>query len=94
MDTLSPTVSFNTLCALSPSILFALSPSILFALVVQFDMDIQQTDVDSAFLYADLQEEIYMEQPRGFRQWSKDSSRLVCKLRKVIYGLKQAPFEW
>ena len=48
MDTFSPTVSFTTL-------------RLLFQLAVQYGLDIQQTDVDSAFLYADLQEEIYME---------------------------------
>jgi hypothetical protein len=49
-DTISPTVSFSTL-------------RMLFQLAVHYGLDIQQTDVDSAFLYADLQEEIYMEQP-------------------------------
>ena len=48
METFSPTVSFGTL-------------RLLFQLAVQYGLDIQQTDVDSAFLYADLQEEIYME---------------------------------
>ena len=38
MDTFSPTVSFNTL-------------RLLFQLAVQYGLDIQQTDVDSAFLY-------------------------------------------
>ena len=78
-DTFSPTVSFSTL-------------RLLFQLAVQYDFDIQQTDVDSAFLYADLQEEIYIEQPEGFRQG--DKLGLVCKLLKAVYGLKQAPFEW
>ena len=45
-------------------------------------------------MYADLQEDIYMEQPEGFRRWSPNGPRLVCKLRKAVYGLKQAPFEW
>ena len=75
MDTFSPTVSFSTL-------------RLLFALAAHYNMDIQQTDVYSAFLYADLQEEIYMEQPEGFRRWSPNGPRLVCKLRKAVYGLK------
>jgi histone deacetylase 1/2 len=81
-ETFSPTVSFTTL-------------RLLFQLAVQFDLDIQQTDVDSAFLYADLQEEIYMEQPEGFKVWTPaGSERLVCQLLKAVYGLKQASFEW
>ena len=47
-------------------------------------------DVKSAFLNGDLYEEIYMEQPQGFIQ----DSTLVCKLKKSIYGLKQAPITW
>eukprot|EP00253_Pinus_taeda_P027095 PITA_27095 len=48
-------------------------------------------DVKSTFLYWDLHEEIYMEQPTGFIQ--TDSS-LVCRLKKSLYGLKQAPWAW
>ena len=47
-------------------------------------------DVKNTFLYGDLSEEIYMEQPQGFMQ---DSS-LVCRLKKSLYGLKQAMREW
>ena len=81
MDTFSPTVSFTSL-------------RLLFQLVVRYGLDIQQTDVDSAILYADLQEEIYLEQPEGFRTWSSRAAQLVCKLFKAVYWLKQAPFEW
>lgn len=50
----------------------------------------KQMDVDTAFLYSVLQEEIYMRQPPGF----DDKSGRVCRLRKSIYGLKQANREW
>ena len=75
VDTFSPTVSFTTL-------------RLLFQLAVQYGLDIQQTDVDSAFMYADLQEEIYMEQHEGFRRWASGAVPLVCKLLKAVYGLK------
>jgi hypothetical protein len=47
-------------------------------------------DVKNAFLHGDLSKEIYMEQPQGFMQ---DSS-LACRLKKSLYGLKQALKTW
>eukprot|EP00253_Pinus_taeda_P016572 PITA_16572 len=52
--------------------------------------EVHQMDVKNAFLHGDLSEEIYMEQPHGFIQ---DSS-LVCRLKKSLYSLKQAPRAW
>ena len=52
--------------------------------------EVHHMDVKSAFLYGDLEEEIYMRQPEGYIE---DSS-LVCKLRKYLYGLKQALRAW
>jgi hypothetical protein len=60
------------------------------ALAAKYNLHIQQMDVQTAFLYGDLEEECYMEQPPGF---INDKS-LVCFLRKSIYGLKQAPRVW
>ena len=47
-----------------------------------------QLDVKNSFLNGDLQKEIYMEQPLGFVAQG-ESSGLVCRLRKSLYGLKQ-----
>lgn len=55
---------------------------------------IEQIDVDTAFLNATLREEIYVEQPEGFKIVSKTGERLVWRLFRALYGLKQAPFEW
>ena len=48
-------------------------------------------DVKTAFLNDYVKKEIYMKQPKGFE--SEDSSK-VCKLKRSIYGLKQASRSW
>ena len=45
-------------------------------------------NVKMTFLNGDLEEEVHIKQPEGFS--SSDSEHLVCKLKKSIYGLKQA----
>jgi len=51
---------------------------------------ISQLDVKNAFLNGDLQEEIYIELSPSV---SHDSG-YVCKLKKALHGLKQAPYTW
>lgn len=61
------------------------------SLAAKWDHELEQLDIPTAFLNADVEEDIYMELPDGY----KDAHvGMVCKLRKSLYGLKQAPRNW
>eukprot|EP00253_Pinus_taeda_P010619 PITA_10619 len=66
------------------------SIGLVLSLAASFKWEFHQMDGKSA-LHGDLHEEIYMEKPTGFIQ--TDSS-LVCRLKKSLSGLKQAPQAW
>jgi hypothetical protein len=58
------------------------------------DWHISGLDVKTAFLYGDLDEELYMEQPEGFKVPGHKNKNKVMRLKKAIYGLKQAALAW
>ena len=68
------------------------SVHLVLAIVVHMDLELYQMDVKTAFLNGELDEEIYMDQPLGFE--SKEQECKVCKLKRSIYGLKQASRQW
>ena len=69
-----------------------MSVRIMLAIVAFFDYEIWQMDVKTAFLNGDIEEELYMVQPKGFVD-PKNADK-VCKLQRSIYGLKQASRSW
>jgi len=50
-----------------------------------------QLDVETAFLNGEVDEEIYIRQPRGYERGDKGK---VCRLENALYGLKQAARAW
>ena len=67
------------------------SMRLLLKIAIDQGLLVHQMDVKTAFLNGDLEEEIYMDQPKGFET---GGPRVKCKLLKSVYGLKQAPKVW
>lgn len=74
----------NTFAAVAKVKMFRL----LLTLCVHFGMKMTQLDVSNAFMYADLDRDIYVYPPPGYKHLG------LLKLNKSLYGLKQAPRLW
>jgi hypothetical protein len=78
-ETYAPTIHHENLC-------------LVLALAVTFNLEVHAMDIVTTFLHSPLEEEIYIEQPKGCV--NPDHPDWVCRLLKLLYGLKQAPFKW
>ena len=76
-DTFAPTARLTTI-------------RVLMQCIVQYDLIIHQMDVKTAYLHADIDCDIYLEQPAGF----EIPGNKVCHLKKSLYGLKQSSRNW
>ena len=63
----------------------------LMQIAVQENLIVHQMDVKTAYLNADIDTELYVEQPKGFIDTDR---KLVWKLKKSLYGLKQSGRNW
>ena len=78
-ETYAPTIQLTTIC-------------FIIALAGKYNLELQQIDVKGAYLNGKLDKDVYMRQPEGFIEPGKE--RLVCKLLKGVYGLKQSGRVW
>ena len=61
---------------------------VIAAIAVRNNWELEQTDVDTAYLNASLKEDIYIRQPRGFEVPGDEDK--VIHLKRAIYGLRQS----
>jgi hypothetical protein len=78
-DIFSPVVRYELVC-------------LMVALAVLQQWHMSSVDVKTAFLYGELDEELFMEQPEGFKK--KGQEHKVFHLKKALHGLKQAALQW
>jgi Reverse transcriptase (RNA-dependent DNA polymerase) len=62
------------------------------SIAVNHDWPLFQMDVKNIFLQGELEEEVYMDVPPGLQVDTQ--KKVVCRLKKAIYGLKQSPRAW
>lgn len=66
------------------------SVRLLMQVTVQHDLTVHQMDVKTAHLHTPIDEGILLEQPEGFEEILETGEKLVYKLKKYLYGLKQS----
>jgi ATP-binding cassette subfamily B (MDR/TAP) protein 1 len=74
-----PVIDFNDV--FSPVVKHS-SIHTLLSILAMHDYELEQLDVRTAFLHGKLEEDIYMNQPKGFVIPKKEN--LVCKLKKLF----------
>lgn len=70
---------------------------VFLTIVVSKNCPLVQLDINNAFLHGDLFKKVYMDLPLGYKPQvdvPPKGERLVCRLNKFIYGLKQAHRQW
>src|SRR5258708_2998246 len=65
---------------------------VFLAICARHGWKVRQMDIKSAYLNGSISEDIYMRQPKGYEEKGGESK--VAKLKKGLYGLKQAGWEW
>lgn len=78
-ETFSPVLKYNSLRT-------------ILSITVHHNLEISLLYVKTAFLYRELNEQVFMEQPKGFLLPGKEHHVYLLKIS--LYGLKQASWMW
>ena len=70
------------------------SMRVVFAISTKKNWELDNMDVVTAFVQSPVDEDVYVRQPKGYERRGRHGQRLVCKLKKSLYGLRQAPRNW
>lgn len=65
---------------------------VILSIALSKGWSLRQLDINNAFLHGTLSKQVFMQQPLGFMD--SQFPDYVCCLKKSIYGLRQAPYEW
>ena len=63
---------------------------VFIAIAASLNLEIRQADVSTAFLNADIKEEIFVQPTEGIELFTGVRSDTLWKLKKTVYGLKQS----
>ena len=64
----------------------------ILALSTRMGWKIHQMDVKTTFLNGFIEEEVYIEQPKGFEMIDRESH--ACRVNRALYALKKEPRAW
>ena len=78
-ETFAPTAKFATI-------------RLMLSLACSLQWPVEQANIDTAFLWAELEDDIYMQHPPGHED--PDHPHYACKLLRFLYGLKQSAHLW
>lgn len=67
---------------------------LILAIAAAFDYDLSSVDIRQAYLQATISEDLFMAVPPGMPNTDSDGDPIVAKLKRSLYGLKQAGREW
>ena len=64
------------------------------AIAAEYNLECWQLDYNTAFLNADVTEEVYVKMAPGYEEFDENGVPMVMRLLKSLYGLRQSPTNW